>query len=191
MTEPQQVQSPQMLMALCSCMVLASCNAVVELLPSLCGPAALLMNYPHSGYKCCGYQNLQLELPQLWHASVLKPCLSLTVCCLWNADLLTGSIALANAVVITVRCTLNSGQPFAAGSYTATLAASLTRPGLSDTAPSTVSAACTASGCSSLQVAVVVVVVAAAAVDRLSLLLISVLRCSAPSCRHRWLWETR
>jgi hypothetical protein len=55
-------------------------------------------------------------------------------------------------VAITARCTLNSGESFQAGSYSATLAAAITGTPLVDSVVGTLSVACSASGCSSLQV---------------------------------------
>jgi uncharacterized repeat protein (TIGR01451 family) len=69
-----------------------------------------------------------------------------------HAAPLTGVIPAGNPVAITVRCNLNSGQPFAAGTYTATLTAALVGTGLSSSANGTMSVSCSAAGCSSLQV---------------------------------------
>jgi uncharacterized repeat protein (TIGR01451 family) len=66
-----------------------------------------------------------------------------------HAAPLTGVIT---NVAITARCTLNNGQSFPAGNYSATLAASLTGTSLLTTAAGTAAVNCNATGCSTLQI---------------------------------------
>jgi uncharacterized repeat protein (TIGR01451 family) len=79
-------------------------------------------------------------------AHVFAVCLPVT---LNGAGPLTGT---TSKVAITVRCNLNSGQAFAAGTYTAQLTATLTRTTQSSSANGTMSVSCSATGCSALQV---------------------------------------
>ncbi|KAF6258654.1 hypothetical protein COO60DRAFT_1638986 [Scenedesmus sp. NREL 46B-D3] len=100
------------------------------------GAASLTYRFTYTG-------NNVLNLPVQ-----LRATLPGAACSVSPAEALTGS---RSNVVITARCNLVSGQSFPAGTYSATLVASLAGPALSDTATGTVTVTCGAAGCSALQ----------------------------------------